>query len=103
MNFLDVGEVFGNPDLGDEFRSPIHTDVKTLFISGTLDNNTPPFQAEEVRKYFTHSTHLIVENAGHEDMLINALVQEAIADYFAGKDVSSVKISRPPLRFAPIK
>src|SRR6185436_20896198 len=88
MNFLDVGEVFGNPDLGDEFRSPIRTRVPTLFISGTLDNSTPPFQADEVRRYFKQSTHLVVENAGHESMLVNPQVQQAIVDYFSGRDVS---------------
>jgi hypothetical protein len=56
MNLLDVGELFGNPDLGDEYRSAIHTNVPTLFISGALDNNTPPFQADEVRKHFKQSS-----------------------------------------------
>jgi pimeloyl-ACP methyl ester carboxylesterase len=65
MNFLDVGDVFGDPDLGDQFRSPIRANVPTLFISGRLDNNTPPFQADEVRKRFKQSAHIIVENAGH--------------------------------------
>lgn len=102
MNFLDVGEVFDNLDLGDEFRSPIRTNVPTLFVSGTLDNNTPPFQADEVRRHFKHSTHLIVENAGHEDMLVNERVTQAIVDYFCGRDISRVRIGLPTLRFEQI-
>ena len=102
MNFLDVGEVFGNPDLGDDYRSPIHTRVPTLFISGTLDSSTPPFQADEVRKYFKNSVHLTVANAGHEDMVTNPQVQQAVVDYFSGRDVSSRRIALPPLRFLPI-
>jgi len=102
MNFLDVGEVFDNPDLGDEFRSPIRTNVPTLFISGTLDNNTPPFQADEVRRHFKQSTHIVLENAGHEDMLVNQRVQQTIGDYFRGRDVSRVKIALPNLRFLAI-
>jgi pimeloyl-ACP methyl ester carboxylesterase len=102
MNFLDVGEVFGNPDLGDEYRSPIRGGVPTLFISGSLDNNTPPGQADEVRKHFKSSAHLIVDNAGHEDMLINQQVQQAIVDYFSGRDIRHVKVSLPTLRFLPI-
>ena len=70
MNFLDVGDVFGNPYLGDEFRSAIHTSVPTLFFSGTLDSSCPPFQADEVRKHFQSSVHSIVGNAGHEDMVV---------------------------------
>jgi pimeloyl-ACP methyl ester carboxylesterase len=102
MNFLEVGDIYGNPDLGDEFRSQIRTSVPTLFISGTLDNNTPPFQADEVRKHFKQSAHLVVRNAGHEDMLINAQVQQAMVDYFRERDVAGVKISLPDIRFLPI-
>ena len=102
MNFLDVGEVFGNPDLGDAFRSAIRTSVPTLFVSGTLDNNTPPFQADEVRRRFKQSTHIIVANAGHEDMLVNEQVQRAIVDYFIGRDISGLRIALPALRFLPI-
>jgi pimeloyl-ACP methyl ester carboxylesterase len=102
MNFLDVGDVFGNPDLGDEYRSPIHTSVPTLFFSGTLDSSTPPFQVEEVRKYFKSSVHITVVNAGHEDMVTNTHVQQAVVDFFSGRDVSKQKIELQPVRFLPI-
>jgi pimeloyl-ACP methyl ester carboxylesterase len=98
----ELGGVLGNPDLGDEYRSAIKTNVPTLFISGVLDNNTQPFQAEEVRKTFKTSTHLIIDNAGHESMLVNERVQQTIADYLRGQDVSQVRISLPPLKFQPI-
>ena len=100
--FPEIGEVLGNPDLGDKFRSPINTSVPTLFISGSLDNNTPPFQADEVRRTFKRSTHLIVENAGHESMLTETSVQQVIADYLLGQDVSKTKLALPPLKFRPI-
>jgi pimeloyl-ACP methyl ester carboxylesterase len=104
VNFLfpAIGEVVGNPDLGDGFRSPIRTSVPTLFISGSLDNNTPPFQADEVRRQFKQSSHIVVENAGHESMLDKPQVRQAIVDFLLGKDVSRVKIALPPLRFNPI-
>ena len=66
----------------------IRTNVPTLFISGSLDNNTPPFQADEVRRTFRSSTHLIVENAGHESMVVDSRVQQTIVDYLRGGDVS---------------
>lgn len=97
--FPGIDEAVGSPDLGDKFRSPIHTSVPTLFFSGTLDNNTPPFQADEVRKTFRNSTHLIVENAGHESMLVDTRVQQAIVEYLRGGDVSKTKIALPPLKF----
>ncbi len=101
MNFplSEMGDVLGNPDLGDAYRSPIKTNVPTLFVSGTLDNNTQPFQADEVRKTFKASTHIIVENAGHESMLTDPKVQQTMVDYLRGQDVGKVKIALPPLKF----
>lgn len=101
--FPGVDDAVGNPDLGDKFRSPIHTSVPTLFISGTLDNNTPPLQADEVRKTFRNSTHLVVENAGHVSMLVDARVQQAIVEYLRGGDVSKTKVALPPLKFNKIE
>ena len=97
-----MGDVFGNPDLGDEFRSQIKTDVPTLFVSGVLDNNTQPFQADEVRKSFKNSTHLVIDNAGHESMLTEPQVQQTMVQFLRGEDVSKVKIALPPLKFQPL-
>jgi pimeloyl-ACP methyl ester carboxylesterase len=90
-------------DLGDTFRGVLVTDAPVLFISGTLDSNTPPFQAEELRWGMPRATHLIVENAGHEDTLPHPEVQRAIADYFAGNDVSGRRIALPPPRFRSVE
>jgi pimeloyl-ACP methyl ester carboxylesterase len=100
--FPGVDDAVGNPDLGEKFRAPIRTAVPTLFISGTLDNNTPPFQAEEVRRTFRRSTHVIVENAGHESMLVEARVQQTMVDYLRGADVSKTRIALPALKFNAI-
>jgi hypothetical protein len=91
------------PDLGDTFRSPIVSPVRTLFLSGTLDWNTPPFQAEEVRWGFPNSTHIIVKNAGHEQILPHPDVLGAIARFLSGADVGDVTAGWPPLRFVPIE
>jgi pimeloyl-ACP methyl ester carboxylesterase len=98
----EMGDVFGNPDLGDAYRSPIKTDVATLFVSGVLDNNTQPFQADEVRKTFRNSTHIVIDNAGHESMLVDPQVQQTMVQFLRGGDVSKVKISLPPLKFQPL-
>lgn len=98
----EMGDVFGNPDLGNTYRSPIRTNVPTLFVSGVLDNNTQPFQADEVRKTFRSSTHIIIDNAGHESMLIDPQVQQTMVKFLRGGDVSKVKISLPPLKFQPL-
>ena len=95
----EMGDVFGNPDLGDAYRSQIRTDVPTLFVSGVLDNNTQPFQADEVRKTFKNSTHIVIDNAGHESMLTEPQVQQTMVQFLRGEDVSKVKIALPPLKF----
>jgi len=48
--FPDVCTEWNAPDLGDEFRAPLKSDVPVLFISGTLDARTPVSNAEEYRK-----------------------------------------------------
>lgn len=104
VNFpsLIVEGVTDNIDLGDEYRSPIRTSVPTLFVSGEFDNNTPPFQTDEVRRFFKQNTHLVIGNAGHESTLVDARVQQTTVDFLLGRDVSKVKISLPPLKFVPI-
>lgn len=105
MNLLypEVCAALSLVDLGDEFRGPIASGVPVLFISGTLDSNTPPWQAEELRWGMPRATHLIVDNAGHEDMLPMPEVQRAIGDHFAGKDVAGRRIARPLPKFSTIE
>ncbi|HEU4889740.1 MAG TPA: alpha/beta fold hydrolase [Thermoanaerobaculia bacterium] len=105
MNLLypEVCAALPAVDLGDEFRGPLVSNVPVLFISGTLDSNTPPWQAEELRWGMPRATHLIVDNAGHEDMLPMAEVQSAIGDHLAGKDVAGRRIARPVPRFKSVE
>ena len=104
MNFpsFEIPGLTDGMDLGDAFRGPVRTDVPTLFVSGDLDNNTQPFQAEEIRKTFKTSTHIIIGNAGHESTFVVPQVQQAMADFLNGKDVSTFKFSHPPLKFIPL-
>jgi hypothetical protein len=50
-----------------------------------------------------HAAHLIVENAGHEDLEPNEEVQAVIGDYLAGKDVSASRVALPPPRFRSVE
>lgn len=67
--FPEVCDAWGNPDLGDAFRAPVHSDVPALFISGTLDGRTPISNAEEYAAGFPNAHHLILEGAVHSDPL----------------------------------
>lgn len=86
-------------DLGDAFRGPLVSNVPVLFVSGTLDSNTPPFQAEELRWGMPNAVHLVVANAGHEDTLPNPDVQAVIGEFLAGRDVSARRVALPAPKF----
>ena len=62
-------EMLSLPMLPDAFRTPVTSQAPTLFVSGTLDSNTPPAQADAVAARFSHAVHLVIENAGHESTL----------------------------------
>ncbi len=100
--YPQIAELWSAPDLGDDYRAPIASPVRTLFLSGTLDWNTPPFQAEEVRWGFPNSSHIIVRNAGHEQVLGHRNVQRAILDFLSGKNVDDATASFPAMRFVPL-
>jgi hypothetical protein len=51
----------------------------------------------------TRATHLIVENAGHEDTLPHPEVQRAILDFLRGKDVSARRIALPSPKFLSLE
>ena len=104
MNFpsFEIPGITDGMDLGDAYRGPVKTDVPTLFVSGDLDNNTQPFQADEIRKTFKTNTHIVIGNAGHESTFTVPQVQQAMVDFLNGKDVSTFKFSHPPLKFVPL-
>lgn len=104
---LDVAHmmkgIWPNPDLGSEFRAPLISNVRTLFMSGTLDCNTPPYQAEEVRWGFSNSSHIIVKNAGHEQITTHEAAEETLLKFLKGENVDDVALSHPPIQFIPVK
>jgi CubicO group peptidase (beta-lactamase class C family)/pimeloyl-ACP methyl ester carboxylesterase len=97
-----VCDVLGIPELSDAYRAPLSTDVPSLFVSGTLDSNTPPEQADRGRREFSRSSHLVVTDAGHESTLIPE-VAEGIAEFLRGADVPSRTIAGPRLRFESLR
>ncbi len=103
-NFMltDLKRVWQPKDLGEVFRQPVKSRVPTLFLSGTLDANTPPHRTEETRQGFPNSVHLRIENAGHQDALRAAGVIEAIAAFVAGKSIEQKKYALPVVEFVAL-
>lgn len=91
-------------DLGAAFRSPVKTNIPTLFISGTLDVRTPPGNAEEVRRGFRNSEHLIIDGAVHSDPLFlsSPKIKDVMLEFMKGQKISTTQITLEPLKFMPI-
>lgn len=102
--FPEVCDAWGSPDAGDAFRAPAKSSVPTLFISGTLDVRTPPSNAEEVRKGFLNSAHLVIDGAVHSDPLFlsSPQIKDVMLDFMRGQEISTRNIRLEPMTFAPM-
>jgi pimeloyl-ACP methyl ester carboxylesterase len=100
-----LGEALGNPDLGPAYRAPIRSEVPVLFISGTLDGRTPVSNAEEVRRGFPNSEHLIVEGASHgyDLFFFTPKVQEVMREFLKGQPISTARVALSTFPFLPIE
>lgn len=96
----DICDAIGMPDLGDEFRAPLRSDTPVMFVTGTLDARTPAENAHELMNGFPNSRHLVVEDAGHMDLLHATEVREDAVRFLRGEDVESRRVAaEQPLRF----
>ena len=102
--FPDICDAWGNPDLGEAFRKNPVSKIPTLFISGTLDVRTPAANAEEVRKGFKNSEHLIIDGAVHSDPLFlsSPKIKDVMLEFMKGGKVSTTNIALEPLKFVQI-
>jgi pimeloyl-ACP methyl ester carboxylesterase len=88
-------------DLGDAYRSPVVSEVPTLFISGSLDIKTPPSNADEVREGFPNNHHLIIDGGSHDDdlFLASPVIVETMLAFLRGESVLPERVALPPIRF----
>jgi pimeloyl-ACP methyl ester carboxylesterase len=100
--FREVCAAVGMTNINVKSQTRIFSKLPTLFVSGSLDANTPPFQAEEVRWGFPNSVHLVVENGGHET-LPSPEVQTVIVDFFKGQDIKGRTVSLERPRFLSVE
>jgi pimeloyl-ACP methyl ester carboxylesterase len=84
--------------LGPEYFAPLFSTVPTLFLTGSLDANTPPANAERMRWGFANATHLVIENGVHET-LPSPEVQAVVADFLRGRDVAGRHLRLPAPQF----
>lgn len=99
--FPEIHQAWPVEDLGEDYRSPVHSEAQSLFLSGTLDANTPPEQSREVMSGFPNARLIVVEQGGHQDYLQQRAVISVIHAYLAGEEIDADRIELPPLRFSP--
>jgi pimeloyl-ACP methyl ester carboxylesterase len=87
--------------LPQRYWSRLRTGVPALFISGTLDSRTPPANAEDVRKGFRRSSHLVIDGAGHDNDLFfsTPVILDWIDAFFDGKALRDETVKVHILRF----
>jgi pimeloyl-ACP methyl ester carboxylesterase len=86
------------PDLGEGFRSPVKTDVPTLFISGTLDGRTYPQSSAQIAAGFKNATRVVVENGGHNIFEAAPEIGAMVLAFMKGQATPST-LKLPPPQF----
>ncbi len=69
LPYAGLADALGIDLLDSDFRSPLHSEAESLFISGTLDGRTSVNNAVELLKGFPNGRHLIIDGAGHSNPL----------------------------------
>lgn len=88
-------------DLGNDFRSPLVSDIPLLAISGTADGRTPPGNATDVLKTLSNGQHLIIHGAGHSDPLFlsSPKILETMKLFLIGDEIDVTEIELRPIKF----
>ena len=63
--FPEICKAWKLAPLDRQFRSPVTTSVPSLLVSGGLDAQTPPSNAEEVLRGLDNGAHLVIEGVAH--------------------------------------
>jgi pimeloyl-ACP methyl ester carboxylesterase/predicted DCC family thiol-disulfide oxidoreductase YuxK len=98
--FPEICAAVGRPDLGDDFRAPLRSNAEVLFLTGTLDARTPADNVADLAPGFANHRHLVVEDAGHADLLLPSGVQRSAVEFLQNGQVAHERVhAEPPFRF----
>jgi len=98
--FPEICEAWGVGDLGEDFRAPLETDVPTLFLTGTWDCRTPAENVTELSPGFSAGRHVVVEEAGHTDLLFRKRTAGRAVEFLRGEDIPTSPIpADKPIEF----
>ncbi len=83
--FPEVDEIWKPADVGDGYRSVVVSDRPVLLLSGSLDWNSPPHQAEEMLRGLRNGTHHVVERATHLEILRDPVARRAAVEFLRAR------------------
>ncbi len=103
--FPELGNAWGAPDLGPEFRAPVQSNRPVLIISGTMDARTPVRNGEELARGLPNSQHIIVTGAGHASSYLTSSpeIVDVMLGFLKGQSVPSLHLRGPELVFDEIQ
>ena len=98
---FDLRKAMGLAALPARWHEKLRSQVPAFFISGDLDSRTPPGNAEEVRRGFTSSAHLVLHGAGHDNdlFLSSPKIAERIVSFLRGDALRDETIDVDVLHF----
>ena len=107
-SFLAMADIWPNPDVGDEFRRPVLSEIPVVFANGNWDTQTPIENTFEIAPFFTNSRVLIAERGGH-GVLDNILwelpdVWDELEQFVRTGDMKDIPVRvtlKPSRRFTP--
>jgi len=102
INFpgMYLREAWGSPDLGDDFRQPVTSDVPVLILVGDLDPRTPVENGLELLKTLPNGRLVVVENASHQfDVFGSAPIRAVLGQFLKGAAIDTERIALPALPF----
>jgi pimeloyl-ACP methyl ester carboxylesterase len=106
INFpqMFLGGGWGNPDLGDDFRRPVRSDVPVLVLAGDLDPRTPVENGREIVKHLGNGYLIVIANGGHHfDFFGSPQIRSVLAEFLRGERPSVTTIQLPAPRFEPAR
>jgi pimeloyl-ACP methyl ester carboxylesterase len=87
-------------DLGEEFRRPVTSGIRTLILVGDLDPRTPIVNAREIAATLPAAKVVVLENATHQfDVFGSPTILTLLTQFLRGEVMATDKLALPAIAF----
>jgi len=85
MQLINICNVWPHASVPASFKTPVHSDVPVLLLSGEADPVTPPAYGDRAARTLTNSMHIVAPGMGH-NVIYRGCIPRIAADFIeAGK------------------